>query len=221
MDGQQRCTRNQGPGKRGAGRDCVDGHHRALPARAADGLELEYLAGIEALQRLEPGPVRIGLVGVRSVGRRINASHVIVALDVLREQTASLAGIDLDRAPPTLTVWLASTGSDTRPTRTSPSKTIARYVTKTPGEYTRLLDRFFEMVGKRDPTTQQFIGYRTRIIHIGEKLDAVVPRYTDRLALFEELDGYIRPVIDHMIEHSFFNWDEYSSLRQAMRPFDS
>jgi hypothetical protein len=98
-------------------------------------------------------------------------------------------------------------------------KTIARYVARTREEYMLLLERFLELTGKKDPSTQQIIGYRTRIVHIGERLDLIVRHPDDRRKLFEELDGYIRPIIDHMIQHSLWNFDDYQKIRAEMRPF--
>ena len=88
-------------------------------------------------------------------------------------------------------------------------------------EYTRTLDRFLELTGKKDPANQRIIGYRTRIIHIGEKLDTIIPDPDNRRRLFEELDGYIRPIINHMIAHSQLDFAEYLELRDKMRPFES
>ena len=81
-------------------------------------------------------------------------------------------------------------------------KIVARYVATTREEYARILERFLELTGKKDPTTQLFIGYHTRIIHIGERLDTIIPNPDNRRNVFEELDGHIRPIIDHMIAHS-------------------
>jgi hypothetical protein len=98
-------------------------------------------------------------------------------------------------------------------------KVIARYVARTSEEHVRVLERFYELTGKKDPSTQQIIGYRTRIIHIGDRLDLIVRSPDDRRKLFEELDGYIRPVIDHMIEYSYWNFDDYQKIRAEMLPF--
>jgi hypothetical protein len=96
-----------------------------------------------------------------------------------------------------------------------------RYVATTREEYARILERFLELSGKKDPTSQRITGYRTRIIHIGERLDAMIPNPDNRRKLFEELDGYIRPIIDHMITHSQLDLAEYLELRDKMRPFES
>jgi hypothetical protein len=100
-------------------------------------------------------------------------------------------------------------------------KIVARYVATTREEYPRILERFWELTGKKDPTTQRVIGYRTRIVHIGERLDTIIPNPDNRRKLFEELDGYIRPIIDHMIAHSQLDFTEYLELRDKMRPFES
>jgi hypothetical protein len=99
-------------------------------------------------------------------------------------------------------------------------KTVARYVARTQEEYMRLLERFLELTGKKDPRTQQIIGYRSRIVHIGERLDKIIPNPRDRRRLFEELDTYIRPIIDHMITHSHLNFEQYLEIRDKLRPFE-
>ncbi len=99
-------------------------------------------------------------------------------------------------------------------------KIIARYVAKNNVEYTRLLDRFMELTGKTDPITGEHTGYRTRIMHIGARLQTLIPAPEQRARLFTELDGYIRPVLDHMIAHSNFTLDEYVNIREQMKPFE-
>ena len=90
---------------------------------------------------------------------------------------------------------------------------MARYVATTREEYARILERFLELTGKKDPTTQLFIGYHTRIIHIGERLDTIIPNPDNRRNVFEELDGHIRSIIDHMIAHSQLDFAEYRRHR--------
>ncbi|MGZ4875632.1 MAG: hypothetical protein ACXV5R_10720, partial [Candidatus Angelobacter sp.] len=99
-------------------------------------------------------------------------------------------------------------------------KIIARYVAKNSAEYTRLLERFIELTSKKDPITEEITGYRTRIMHLGDRLHRLVPDPDQRLELFTELDGYIRPAIDHMIAHSQLSYDEYLPIRNQMRPFE-
>jgi hypothetical protein len=101
------------------------------------------------------------------------------------------------------------------------AKIVSRYVAKDTAEYERLRERFFELTGKRDPLTKAFTGFRTRIIHMGDRLERIVPELEKRTALLKVLDGYIRAVLDHMIEHSTWGFEEYKDLRAQMRPFDS
>jgi hypothetical protein len=97
---------------------------------------------------------------------------------------------------------------------------VAHYVAQSLSEYGRLLERFLELTSKKDPATQRVIGYRTRIIHIGDRLEKLVPDSNQRQKLFIELDNYIRPIIDHMIAHSKLGFEEYLKIRGEMRPFD-
>jgi len=99
-------------------------------------------------------------------------------------------------------------------------KVIARYVARDSKEYQRLLDRFFELTGKKDPESGRIIGYRTRIVHMGEKLEKLVTAPKSRKGLFLELDTYIRQVLDHMIEHSEMSFEDYLKVREEMKPFE-
>ena len=98
-------------------------------------------------------------------------------------------------------------------------KVIARYIAQDPNEYRRLLDRFFELTGKKDPDTGRIIGYRTKVVHMGERIERLVPDREVRKNLFLELDGYIRHVIDHLIAHSEMTFEEYLKIRDSLRPF--
>jgi hypothetical protein len=98
-------------------------------------------------------------------------------------------------------------------------KVIARYVARDRTQYHRILDRFPELTSKSDTSTGRNIGYRTRVVHMGERIEQVVPASESRKELFLELDGYIRPVMDHMIEHSEMDWQDYLRIRETLRPF--
>jgi hypothetical protein len=99
-------------------------------------------------------------------------------------------------------------------------KIVARYVATTQQDYERILSRFEDLTGKKDPQTGDEIGYRTRIVHIGDRLDTLLPSFDDRQKLFLELDGYIRPMIDHMIANSGLSFAEYERVRDALCFFD-
>jgi hypothetical protein len=98
-------------------------------------------------------------------------------------------------------------------------KVIARYVAKDPSEYQRLLDRFFELTGKMDKKTGYIIGYRTRMVHLGERLEDIVQDPDDRKGLFLELEKYIKAALDHMIEHSAMDFEDYLGVREKLHPF--
>jgi hypothetical protein len=57
------------------------------------------------------------------------------------------------------------------------------------------------------------------MVHIGDRIESLIPSPRDRQDLFAELDGYIRPVIDHMIQHSEIGFDEYSEIRKTFPAF--
>lgn len=100
------------------------------------------------------------------------------------------------------------------------AKVIARYVARDHTQYQQILDRFFELTGKKDTDSGRIIGYRTKVVHMGERIERLVPHLEKRKQLFLELDGYIRPVLDHMIEYSSMSLEEYTLVRKTLRPFE-
>jgi len=100
-------------------------------------------------------------------------------------------------------------------------KVVARYVAKNQTEYKVLLDRFLELTGKKEVDTNRDIGYRTRIIHMGKCIEELIPDEHQLKELFLELDGYIRSVIDHMIQHSDKSFNDYMKVRETLRPYET
>ena len=98
-------------------------------------------------------------------------------------------------------------------------KGIARYVANNAVEYKQLLERLCELNGKKDPDTKKVLGYRTRVVHMGERLDRIVPDPKQRLKLLRELTGYIGQIINHMIKHSEMTFEEYLKIREQLKPF--
>ena len=98
-------------------------------------------------------------------------------------------------------------------------KVIARYVARDHAEYQTILDRFEELTSKKTDTDQD-IGYRTNVVHMGKRIENLVPDHQALSQLFLELDGYIRPMIDHMISHSEMSFDDYLNVRNLLRPFE-
>ncbi|HET6841749.1 MAG TPA: hypothetical protein VFK06_08680 [Candidatus Angelobacter sp.] len=98
-------------------------------------------------------------------------------------------------------------------------KVIARYVANDRSEYDRLLVRFQELTGNVDSSGQQ-AGYRTRIVHMGDRIERLIPSMLDRQKLFKELDRYIHKVLDHLIEYSHWGWEDYEKVREQLKPFE-
>jgi hypothetical protein len=99
-------------------------------------------------------------------------------------------------------------------------KVIGRYAAKDRTEYERLMQRFMELTSKTDDETGEQIGYRTQIMHIGGRLENIVPEFQKRRDLFRELDRYIGVVIDHMLRHSEFSWEDYLGVRAKLEPYN-
>lgn len=93
---------------------------------------------------------------------------------------------------------------------------VSRYMSDCLGERKRILDRFEELTGKVDEATGEQIGIRTKIVHIGSRLEHLIKSRSERQKLFSELDGYIRKMIDHMIEHSHMTHAEYEGVKETM-----
>jgi hypothetical protein len=98
------------------------------------------------------------------------------------------------------------------------AKIIGRYVAKDKVEYEQFKARHEELSGGRDPKTREYTGYRTRVVHMGARLENILPT-GQRNELLKELDGYVRAVIDHMIARSSWAWDSYEQARLEMSPF--
>ena len=97
-------------------------------------------------------------------------------------------------------------------------KIIGRYVATNAAEYEKFKARYYELSGKKDDATGGYVGYRTRIVHMGLRLESILPA-GPRSQLLKELDGYVRTVIDHMLERSSWDYDSYLAHRDSMQPF--
>lgn len=95
-------------------------------------------------------------------------------------------------------------------------KVVSKYVTNCPREHERLMERFRELTGKKDEITKQEVGLRTNIVHLGKRLEQLIKSRIERENLFRELDGYIRAMIDHMIEHDYMSGEEYEAMKKSM-----
>ena len=86
---------------------------------------------------------------------------------------------------------------------------VVPYVAKTKADHHRLSERFrIDLFGPD--------GYRTKIVHNGDRLEDLIRMSSERSALFNELDGYIRAIINDMIVHSTDTWDAYLQHRMTL-----
>jgi hypothetical protein len=99
------------------------------------------------------------------------------------------------------------------------SRIIARYIAQNSVDYQRILSRFHLLTGKESEDGRK-VGYRTRVVHIGDRIEKLVPDPQALEKLFLELDDYIRPVMDHMLAHSEMSWHEYLKVRETLRSFE-
>jgi len=84
---------------------------------------------------------------------------------------------------------------------------VVRYSARTPSDLDRLTKRFQNDLFGPD-------GYRTQIAHNGKRVEDLVPNRCDRIELFKELDGYIRSMIDDMLNYPEMAWEEYAERRK-------
>lgn len=87
-------------------------------------------------------------------------------------------------------------------------KIIAKYVAKDITERDYLYERFKELTGKKDTVTNEELGLRTLIVHIGGDIESLL-NLEDREKVFVELDSYIRYIIDFMIKYSDMDYNDY------------
>ncbi len=97
-------------------------------------------------------------------------------------------------------------------------KIIVRYVTTDQLKYDQMLDWFVTLTGRKDNSTDEAIGYRTRIVYLGHQLEDCLD---DKgiSELYGELDRINHCVIRHMIVHSQLDWVDYLTEREKLGPF--
>lgn len=87
---------------------------------------------------------------------------------------------------------------------------VAKYA-RNRQEKRKISERLYELTGKKDDSGVP-MGYRTRIVHMGQKIEQIVPNVDERKQLFNELHGYLRMLIDHMKAHSDLSWNDYQAV---------
>jgi len=96
-------------------------------------------------------------------------------------------------------------------------KLITVHLAKDFTHYLKLKDRFNELTGKKDETGKH-IGYRTRIIHIGEDIEDILG--DDEIEVNKvmlEVQKYIGRVINDMLRNHQMTWQEFDELRKKKR----
>ena len=86
---------------------------------------------------------------------------------------------------------------------------VVKYAARSVSEHHQLTDRFKQQLFGEN-------GLRTQIVHNGKLLEQLVQGELERRLLLQEMDRYIRAMIDHMIPLSEMSWREYLALRQQL-----
>ena len=86
--------------------------------------------------------------------------------------------------------------------------------------YHKLMQRFEELTAglkKNDGTKDRIMGLRTSIIHLGKRIEDLIPLKENQQKLFEELQSYTKSVIDDMISFSHLTWEEFEQEREKLK----
>ena len=88
-------------------------------------------------------------------------------------------------------------------------KIVARHMAKTRQEYDPILRRFEQLTGGKGGS----LGIRTRIVHMGHRLEDILLSEKEKRSLFLELDRYICKMISDILPYSDQNWNEVEKYR--------
>jgi hypothetical protein len=78
-------------------------------------------------------------------------------------------------------------------------------------KYHELAERFMELSGKKDNEGKE-VGYRTRIVHMGDQLEDCLSSDGIR-HLLVEIQNYLRSVIQFLITNTDWNWSQVVEYR--------
>jgi hypothetical protein len=87
-------------------------------------------------------------------------------------------------------------------------------------DYHKLMQRFEELTAglkKTDGTNERVLGVRTSIIHLGKRIEEIIPLKENQKQLFFELQSYTKRVIDDMITFSHLSWEEFEQERAGLK----
>lgn len=96
---------------------------------------------------------------------------------------------------------------------------IAPHIAKTKTEYHDLMKEFEFLTSgvKKAETGEIEGGYRTSIIHIGKRLEDLIPNREEQFELLHKLQKYVSLIIDDMIFSSHLDWGDFVTERQDKR----
>ncbi len=94
---------------------------------------------------------------------------------------------------------------------------IGIHVSQNKTDYHHFCNRFEEIGIGRKIDGVRVHGYRTVIIHLGKRLEDLIPKKADQDALFKELNIYAYTVIKDMLFRSMYSWDEFEEYRDSLR----
>ncbi|MCV9389150.1 hypothetical protein [Reichenbachiella ulvae] len=97
---------------------------------------------------------------------------------------------------------------------------IGLHATSNKTNYHKLMQRFEELTAglkKNDGSKDRILGVRTSIIHLGKRIEDLIPIKENQKKLFEELQSYTKSVIDDMISFSHLTWDEFELEREKLK----
>lgn len=95
-------------------------------------------------------------------------------------------------------------------------KEITPHIAKDYNDYLRLKERFNELTGKKDEHGKH-IGYRTRIVHIGDSIEDILGDEMKVNKLMLEIQIYIGAVVKDMINNHQYTWSEFVEYRNRKK----
>ena len=97
---------------------------------------------------------------------------------------------------------------------------IGLHVADNKTEYDKLMIRFEELTAglkKNDGSKDRIMGLRTSIIHLGKRIEDLIPLKEKQKELFQELQFYVKSVIDDMIAYSYLSWIDFEKEREKLK----
>jgi len=99
-------------------------------------------------------------------------------------------------------------------------KKIGLHVATNNSNYLKLMTRFEELTAglkTNNNSGERKMGLRTSIIHLGKRIEDLIPLSEDQNELFKELQNYTRLVINDLISFSGLSWNGFEKEREKMK----